>query len=506
VSGEGPFAHDLRERLKRGETIGCFWLSLGSPAMAEFAADAGSDAIVFDLQHGLWERQALEAAIGVVRAKAAPLVRVARNGPAEIGMALDAGAVGVIVPLVETAEEARRAVDAARYPPLGSRSGGGVRPLMDFKRYVPAANEGVLVAVMIETKLGVENAADIAATQGVDLVFVGTGDLALSLGVFPDLGPPHEAAISAVQAACRAAGAACGIFTLYSTMALDRRRQGFQCVVLGDDITLTHQAFKQAGGRYRAKMPARVDPVRGAVALVTGTSRGIGPYLVRSLLEAGAKRVYCTARNPAEVAALAAEAPERLVALKLDVTNDADVEAAAARAGDVTLLINNAGRNFNQAFSSADAMANARAEMETNYFGPLRLCRAFAPILRGNGGGTIVNMLSILAHMNLPMMGSLCASKAAALSLSQALRAELAGQGTRVVGVLPGAVDTDMTRGLTIPKLPPRAVASAVIDGLRRGLEEIYPGDMAAGVAFGLALDPKDVERQFAQYLPPAAS
>jgi NAD(P)-dependent dehydrogenase (short-subunit alcohol dehydrogenase family) len=238
--------------------------------------------------------------------------------------------------------------------------------------------------------------------------------------------------------------------------------------------------------------------------LVTGTSRGIGPCLVRALLDAGARRIYCAAREPAQTAELVASAPDRLIPIKLDVTSDAEAHAAAERAGDVTLLVNNAGRNFNQAFSSADAMANARAEMETNYFGPLRLCRAFAPVLRRNGGGVIVNMLSILAHMNLPMMGSLCASKAAALSLTQALRAELASQGTRVVAVLPGAVDTDMTRGVDVPKMTPQDVAAAVIDGLRRGLEEIYPGTMAAGVAFGLALDPKDVERQFAQYLPPA--
>src|SRR5262249_10147767 len=154
--------------------------------------------------------------------------------------------------------------------------------------------------------------------------------------------------------------------------------------------------------RARAAVPA--DPVRGAVALVTGTSRGIGPCLVRALLDAGATRVYCTARDPAQTAALVAGAPDRLVSMKLDVTRDADAEAAVELAGDVTLLINNAGFNFNQAFSSADAMANARTEMETNYFGPLRLCRAFAPVLRRNGGGTIVNMLSILAHMNLPMM------------------------------------------------------------------------------------------------------
>jgi NAD(P)-dependent dehydrogenase (short-subunit alcohol dehydrogenase family) len=315
----------------------------------------------------------------------------------------------------------------------------------------------------------------------------------------------HEAAISRVKAACEAAGTACGIFTLYSTMASDRRRQGFQCVVLGDDTTLLHHAFKQTSARFRARASAPADGLRDAVALVTGTSRGIGPCLVRALLDAGARRIYCAAREPAQTAALVASAPDRLVPIKLDVTSDAEAQAAAERAGDVTLLVNNAGRNFNQAFSSADAMANARAEMETNYFGPLRLCRAFAPVLRRNGGGVIVNMLSILAHMSLPMMGSLCASKAAALSLTQALRAELASQGTRVVGVLPGAVDTDMTRGLTIPKLAPQDVAAAVVDGLRRGLEEIYPGDMAAGVAFGLSLDPKEVERQFAQYRPPAA-
>jgi 2-keto-3-deoxy-L-rhamnonate aldolase RhmA/NAD(P)-dependent dehydrogenase (short-subunit alcohol dehydrogenase family) len=503
LSGKGPLASSLRERIRSGDCIGCIWLALGSAAAAELAADSEPDAVVFDLQHGLWERQALEGAIGMVRAKAAPLVRVARNGAAEIGTALDAGAMGVIVPLVETAAEARQAVDAARYPPEGHRSGGGVRPLMDFKRYVPAANQHVLVAVMIETKRGVENAAAIASTPGVDMVFIGTGDLALSLGVFPDLGPRHEAAIAAVQAACRKAGTACGVFTLYSTMASDRRRQGFQCVVLGDDTTLMHQAFKQTSARFRARTAVATDPLSGAVALVTGTSRGIGPCLVRALLEVGAKRVYCAARDPTQTAALLASAPDRLLAMKLDVTSDTDAETAAKRAGDVTLLINNAGFNFNQAFSSADAMANARMEMETNYFGPLRLCRAFAPVLRRNGGGIIVNMLSILAHMNLPMMGSLCASKAAALSLTQALRAELKSQGTRVVGVLPGAVDTDMTRGLAIPKLAPRDVATAVVDGLRRGLEEIYPGDMAAGVAFGLALDPKEVERQFAQYLPP---
>src|SRR5690606_12309077 len=117
-------------------------------------------------------------------------------------------------------------------------------------------------------------------------------------------------------------------------------------------------------------------------------------------------------------------------------------------------------------------------EMETNYFGTLAMCRAFAPVLKRNGGGTIVNMLSVLANMNLPLMGSLCASKAAALSLTQALRAELKAQKTRVMSVQPGAVETDMTRDFEGPKMAPRAVAEALIHGLRSGAEDVYPGKM----------------------------
>jgi len=490
----------LRERIAGGEKLGCLWLALGSPSIAELAADSGVDALVFDLQHGLWERQALEAAIGMTRHKASPLVRVARNAPLEIGAALDAGAVGVIVPLVETAAEARRAVDAARFPPQGSRSGGGVRPLTDFKNYVATANDGVLVSVMIETKLGLENAAEIAAVPGLDMVFIGTGDLALSIGCFPDNGPVHEAAIETIAAACRAAGTACGIFTIYSTMALERRRQGFQFAVLGEDANLLGNAFKTTSGRF---LPAPAAPLEGAVAFVTGTSRGIGRSLVEKLLASGAKKIYCAARNTDQIADLVAGGGGKLIPVALDITDDAAVEAAASAAGDVTLLINNAGLNFNQAFTSPDVMGNARTEMETNYFGPLRMCRAFAPVLRRNGGGTIVNILSILSRASLPAMGSLCASKAAALSLTHSVRAHLQAQGTKVMAVMPGAVDTDMSRDLQGPKMAPGEVADAVIDGLQTGLEEVYPGDMAAGVAYGLTIDPKGVERQFGGYFNP---
>jgi 2-dehydro-3-deoxyglucarate aldolase/4-hydroxy-2-oxoheptanedioate aldolase len=490
----------LRERLAGGDALGCLWLMLGSPSIAELAAASGPDALVFDLQHGLWERTALEAAIGITRHRAAPLVRVARNTPLDIGSALDAGAVGVIIPLVETASEAAAAVDAARFPPLGSRSGGGVRPLMDFQTYIKAANEGVLVAVMIETALGLENVAAIAATPGLDLVFIGTGDLAISLGCFPDNGPVFDAALEKIHSACEKTGVACGSFSPYATIAAERRRQGFCLTVLGDDVSLLKGGFAAAQRSFAAEKPS---DIAGAVAFVTGTSRGIGRSLVSHLLTAGAAKIYCAARRPAEIADLIATAETRLVPVALDITDDEAIEAAAAEAGDVTLLINNAGVNHNQAFTSPDVLHNARIEMETNYFGTLKMCRSFAPILKRNGGGAIVNILSILARVSLPAMGPLCASKAAGLSLTNAVRAHLRAQGTHVMAVLPGAVDTDMSRDFQGPKLSPDAVADSVIDGLRRRLEEVYPGDMASGVAYGLANDPKPVEKMFGGFFNP---
>ena len=216
------------------------------------------------------------------------MARVADGSATAIGEALDAGALGVIVPLVETAEQAAAAVAAAKYPPDGIRSGGGVRPLMDFKAYGVAANDAVLVSVMIETAKGVENAAAIAAVPGVDLVFIGTGDLALSIGTFPEFGPEHEAAVTSVQRACRDAGTACGAFTPHLTFALDRRRRGFQAVVIAEDIGLVHGAAKTA---IKGFATGAEVPVQDAVAFVSGTSRGIGPVIVRALLAAGASAI-----------------------------------------------------------------------------------------------------------------------------------------------------------------------------------------------------------------------
>ncbi len=156
----------------------------------------------------------------------------------------------------------------------------------------------------------------------------------------------------------------------------------------------------------------------------------------------------------------------------MDITNSEQLSQAAAIAQDVNLLINNAGINRLQAFIATDDLVDAQDEMNTNYFGTLSMCRAFHKIIGINGGGAIVNILSILARVNLPMMGSLCASKSAALSLTQGVRAELTAH-TSVLAVMPGAVDTDMSRDFPPPKMPPSEVASLTLDALEAGEEEI---------------------------------
>jgi NAD(P)-dependent dehydrogenase (short-subunit alcohol dehydrogenase family) len=241
--------------------------------------------------------------------------------------------------------------------------------------------------------------------------------------------------------------------------------------------------------------------VKDCVALVTGANRGIGEQFVKALRAAGARRIYAGARD---AGALRVDAADRdaIVPLAIDVTREADIAAAAARCRDVTLLVNNAGVNFNTPLVGIASLANARAEIDTNYFGTLAMCRAFAPILKANGGGTIVNMLSILARVNLPLMGSLCASKAAALSMTQGVRAELKAQGTKVIGVMPGAVETRMTEMLPPPKMSPADVAKAALAAVEAGTEDVYPGEMAQGVSAGLAHDAKAVETQFSAYLP----
>jgi ABC-type oligopeptide transport system ATPase subunit/NAD(P)-dependent dehydrogenase (short-subunit alcohol dehydrogenase family) len=242
--------------------------------------------------------------------------------------------------------------------------------------------------------------------------------------------------------------------------------------------------------------------IAGSVALVTGANRGIGRCYVKTLVAMGAKKVYAAARDIKGVEDLVKANPGKVEAVKLDVTNEAEVKAAAAKCRDVSLLVNNAGANGSSGALAAGSLDAAHREMTVNYFGVLYLTRAFGPVLKANGGGAIVNMLSVVARVNIPALGTYSASKAAAWSLTQAARAELAKQGTLVVGIFPGAVDTDMAKGMDIPKLDPNDVASIALKAVESGTEDVNVGDMAQGVAAGLKADPKKVEKEFAAYLP----
>ena len=258
---------NLRRRLGR-QPLAALWMSIGSTTIIELARAAQPDAIVIDMQHGLWDRVSLECAVGAVAAGASALVRVADNTAMCIGQALDTGAEGVIVPLIETSDEAARAVAAARFPPQGRRSGGGVRPLAgDFLAYCKSANERTVVGVMIETTRGVDNAAAIAQTQGVDFVLIGTGDLALSLGAGEGRAARHEDACRHVLQACCNAKIPCAIFTATVEQAITRVREGYAMVIAANDIAVVSRGFSEAMCRFKKEL--RIEDHDGAA----GSSR-----------------------------------------------------------------------------------------------------------------------------------------------------------------------------------------------------------------------------------------
>jgi NAD(P)-dependent dehydrogenase (short-subunit alcohol dehydrogenase family) len=242
--------------------------------------------------------------------------------------------------------------------------------------------------------------------------------------------------------------------------------------------------------------------IAGSVALVTGSNRGIGRAYVKTLVAMGAKKIYAGARNTGGLSDLVKMYPGKVEAVTLDVTSEAAVKTAALKCADVSLLINNAGANGSSGALAAGSIEAAQREMMVNYFGVLFLSRAFAPILKSNAGGAIINMLSLVSRVNIPALGTYSASKAAAWSLTQAVRGELAKQGTLVVGIFPGAVDTDMARGIDLPKLAADDVAAIALRAVESGMEDVDVGEMAQGVAAGLLADPKKVEKEFAAYLP----
>lgn len=221
--------------------------------------------------------------------------------------------------------------------------------------------------------------------------------------------------------------------------------------------------------------------LKNAVVFVTGANRGLGRAFAQAALAAGAAKVYAAARDPASID-LAGVVP-----IALDVTDAAQVAAAAAQCGDVTLLINNAGVSQGAAVLAADAIDTARRHFETNFFGVWALAQAFAPVLQANGGGAVLNVLSALSWLTLPGLTPYSASKAAAWALSNGLRQELKAQGTQVTSLHVGYMDTDMTRGLDAPKSAPADVARLALEGIEAGAFEVLADDTSRQVKQSLS-------------------
>jgi NAD(P)-dependent dehydrogenase (short-subunit alcohol dehydrogenase family) len=233
--------------------------------------------------------------------------------------------------------------------------------------------------------------------------------------------------------------------------------------------------------------------IEASVALVTGANRGLGKALVEALLARGAKKVYAAARDTAKIATV----DPRVVRVRLDTTRAEDVAAAAEHARDVTLLINNAGvaNSFSVLTTSAAALD---ADLRTNVLGTLAVIQAFAPVLERAERAAIVNVLSLASLGSFPAFGGYAASKAAAYSATQSVRAALKPRHIEVLAALPGPIDTDMVKDLPIPKSAPADVAAAILVGVERGDEEIFPDPMAQQLGAVWRTGPKDLERALA--------
>ncbi|WP_027820571.1 SDR family NAD(P)-dependent oxidoreductase [Paraburkholderia bannensis] len=238
--------------------------------------------------------------------------------------------------------------------------------------------------------------------------------------------------------------------------------------------------------------------IEGSVVLLTGANGGIGRAFVKTLLDRGAAKIYLGVRNPASVQDLIASS-DRLVAVELDLARPEQIAATAKTATDITLLINNAGTAAFTGVLSASDTTGARTEMEVNYFGVLALSQALRDTPAFRAGGAVVNILSVLSHITLPVAGTYSASKAAALHLTRTLRAELKSRGVQVLAVLPAQTDTAMGAALPEPKLTPEQVAAGTLDALAEELDEVFPGELSQTTAKAFRNDPDGIQAHMAQ-------
>jgi NAD(P)-dependent dehydrogenase (short-subunit alcohol dehydrogenase family) len=236
--------------------------------------------------------------------------------------------------------------------------------------------------------------------------------------------------------------------------------------------------------------------ISDTVALVTGANRGLGAHIVQELLTGGARHVYVTARDTSTVAG-DLRADSRVTVLPLDVTDDDSVSRAAEAAADVNVLVNNAGvLNFGGVLDGD--VSGFERDLATNYFGALRVTRAFVPTLERQAPAAIVNVLTLIALAPVTPMAGYSASKAAAHSMTQALRAELKPRGIRVLGAYPGGIDTDMLKGVDADKAAPAVVARRIVAALAADDSIVFPDDASAGAGAVYRTDPLRLEEMLA--------
>ncbi len=234
--------------------------------------------------------------------------------------------------------------------------------------------------------------------------------------------------------------------------------------------------------------------IEGCTAFVTGANRGIGLGFVRELIYEGAKRIYVASRLFSDALEIVKEAPNKLVAVELDITRPEQILLASQQCMDVNLLINNAGVYLGETLMKADTMDALRLEMEVNYFGVVAMCRAFAPVLAKNGGGAIANVNSAGGIISSPIMGGYSPSKFAARSATTCIRAELAPVGTSVTALIVGSVDTRMAASVLGAKAKAEDIAKEGLFAVKNCIDEWDTDPMATNVRAKLALDPKAME------------
>jgi NAD(P)-dependent dehydrogenase (short-subunit alcohol dehydrogenase family) len=242
--------------------------------------------------------------------------------------------------------------------------------------------------------------------------------------------------------------------------------------------------------------------IKGCTALVTGGNRGIGQGFVQELVDAGTKKVYVAARKLSDAKAACEGAEDILYPIQLDVTKQDEIDAAADACTDLTVLVNNAGAFHRETLLGASDMSAMRSEIETNYIGVVAMCRAFAPILKANGGGAIVNVLSAGGIIAVPGMGGYSPSKFAARAASDCMRAELAPQNTQVHALIVGSVDTRMAKHVTWQeKSTPRDIGKAGIQAIEHNIPEHDTDPHSVSVRAFLARDPHTIKQSMAKAL-----